>query len=86
MFLFVGYNVALVFPFIFTCTPFVKSYDITITEGKYINRTPLYMATAVLNMLTDVLLLILPIQMIVRLQMPRVQKAGLICIFGVGSA
>jgi hypothetical protein len=86
MFLFFGYNVALVFPFIFNCTSFLKSYDITIAEGKHINRTPLYMVTAVLNMLTDVLLLILPIQMIVRLQMPRVQKAGLICIFGVGSA
>lgn len=43
------------------------------------------MATAVLNMATDILLLVLPIPMVVKLQMPRVQKAGLICIFGVGS-
>ncbi|KAF1844010.1 uncharacterized protein K460DRAFT_155831 [Cucurbitaria berberidis CBS 394.84] len=86
MFLVVGYNIALVFPLIFTCTPFMKTFDVTITEGTCINRTPLYMATAVLNMLTDVALLVLPIPMIVSLQMPKVQKAGLICIFGVGSA
>lgn len=86
MFLVVGYNIALVFPLIFTCTPFMKAYDITITEGTCIDRTPLYMATAVLNILTDIILLVLPIPMIVRLQMPKVQKVGLICIFGVGSA
>ncbi|KAF2123687.1 hypothetical protein P153DRAFT_303557 [Dothidotthia symphoricarpi CBS 119687] len=86
MFVVVGYNIAIVFPLVFSCTPFMKGYDITITEGYCLDRTPLYMATAVLNMITDILILVLPIPMIVRLQMPKVQKAGLICIFGVGSA
>jgi hypothetical protein len=86
MFLVVGYNIALVFPLIFTCTPIMKNYDLFITTGSCLNRTPLYMATAVLNMITDIMLLVLPIPMIIKLQMPRVQKAGLICIFGVGSA
>lgn len=86
MFIVVGYNIALVFPLIFTCRPFMKNWDVTILEGTCINRTPIYMATAVLNMVTDIVLLVLPIPMIVKLQMPRVQKAGLICIFGVGSA
>ncbi|KAL1797158.1 hypothetical protein ACET3X_003764 [Alternaria dauci] len=85
MFLVVGYNIALVFPLIFACTPFRRNWDVTITEGSCIDRTPLYMATAVLNMATDILLLVLPIPMVVKLQMPRAQKAGLICIFGVGS-
>jgi hypothetical protein len=85
MFLVVGYNVALIFPLIFACTPIRRNWDVTITDGSCIDRTPLYMATAVLNMITDVLLLVLPIPMVIRLQMPRAQKAGLICIFGVGS-
>ena len=85
MFLVVGYNIALVFPLIFACTPFRRNWDVTITEGSCIDRTPLYMATAVLNMATDILLLVLPVPMVVRLQMPRAQKLGLICIFGVGS-
>lgn len=86
MFLVVGYNIALVFPLIFTCTPMIKNFDVFVTRGSCLNRTPLYMATAVLNMATDIILLVLPIPMIVKLQMPRIQKAGLICIFGVGSA
>lgn len=86
MFLVVGYNIALIFPLIFTCTPVMKNFDVFITAGSCLNRTPLYMATAVLNMATDIILLVLPVPMIVKLQMPRVQKAGLICIFCVGSA
>jgi hypothetical protein len=86
MFLVVGYNIALVFPLVFTCTPVMKNFDVFITSGSCLNRTPLYMATAVLNMATDIMLLLLPTPMIIKLQMPRVQKAGLICIFGVGSA
>lgn len=85
MFIVVGYNIALFFLLIFTCTPYKRNWDITITEGSCIDRTPLYMATAVLNMLTDMLLLILPIPMALKLQVPGAQKAGLLCIFGVGS-
>lgn len=85
MFIVVGYNIGIVFPLIFACRPLKRNFDVTITEGYCINRTPLYIATAVLNIVTDIMLLILPIPMIVRLQMPRVQKIGLILIFGVGS-
>ncbi|EMD96464.1 hypothetical protein COCC4DRAFT_204728 [Bipolaris maydis ATCC 48331] len=81
----IGYSIALFFPLIFACTPFKRVWDITITEGSCINRTPLYMATAVLNMVTDIYLLVLPIPMVVKLQVPRAQKAGLLCIFGIGS-
>ncbi|KAH7095342.1 hypothetical protein FB567DRAFT_601183 [Paraphoma chrysanthemicola] len=86
MFLVIGYNFALMLPLIFACRPFMRAWDITITEGSCIDRTPIYMATAVLNIITDILLLVLPIPMIVKLQMPTKQKAGLICIFGVGAA
>lgn len=86
MFLVVGYNIALVFPLIFTCKPVQKNFDVFIINGTCLDRTPIYMATAVLNMVTDILLLVLPLPMIVKLQMPRIQKIGLICVFGVGSA
>jgi hypothetical protein len=36
-------------------------------------------------MITNIILLVLPIPMVIRLQVPRAQKAGLICIFVVGS-
>ncbi|KAF2026714.1 hypothetical protein EK21DRAFT_73583 [Setomelanomma holmii] len=86
MFLVVGYNIALMLPLIFACKPFMRTWDLTITEGSCIDRTLVYMATAVLNIIADIILLILPIPVIVNLQMPRKQKAGLICMFGVGAA
>jgi hypothetical protein len=86
MFLVVSYNIALMIPLIFACKPFMKTWDVSILEGNCIDRTPVFMATAVMNMVTDILLLVLPIPMVIELQMPRVQKAGLICAFGVGSA
>jgi hypothetical protein len=66
--------------------PVKRTWDISITEGSCIDRTPVFMATAVLNMATDILLLVLPIPMIMKLQMPRAQKLGVICAFGIGSA
>ncbi|KAF1833323.1 hypothetical protein BDW02DRAFT_552717 [Decorospora gaudefroyi] len=85
MFLVVSYSTAFVFPLAFACTPVKRNWDVTVTEGSYIDRTPLYMATAVLNMVTDILLLVLPMPMVFKLHMPRAQKAGLTCIFSVGS-
>lgn len=85
MFIVIGANFALIFAFIFACTPVKRGWDITITEGSCINRAALYIATAVLNMITDILLLLLPIPIVVRLQMPRIQKLGLILIFAIGS-
>ncbi|KAI4941271.1 hypothetical protein J4E91_010848 [Alternaria rosae] len=38
MFLVVGYNIALVFPLIFACTPFRRNWDVTITEGSYSSK------------------------------------------------
>jgi hypothetical protein len=86
MFLVVGYNIALMLPLIFACKPFMKTWDVSILEGSCIDRTPVFMATAVMNMVTDILLLVLPVPMVIKLQMPRAQKAGLICAFGIGSA
>lgn len=86
MFIVIGANFALIFAFIFACSPIKRGWDVTITEGSCINRAALYIATAVLNMATDIMILVLPIPMVVKLLMPRAQKLGLILIFAVGSA
>jgi hypothetical protein len=86
MFLVIGYNIVLMCLLLFPCTPLKKTWDVSIIEGSCIDRTPVFMATAVLNMITGILLLVLPIPMVIKLQMPRAQKLGVICAFGVGSA
>jgi len=81
----VGYSSTIIFALIFACNPIAKNWDITITKGTCINRAAIYIATAVVNIATDVMLLILPIPMIFHLQMPTMQKVGVVFIFTLGS-
>ncbi|KAK4504900.1 hypothetical protein PRZ48_002863 [Zasmidium cellare] len=80
-----SYSIALAFALIFACTPLEKNWDITITTGSCVNKGQLYLATAGLNAGTDVILLVLPIPMIIKLHVPIIQKIGLILMFGIGS-
>ncbi|KPM44632.1 hypothetical protein AK830_g1897 [Neonectria ditissima] len=82
----VGYNVAIFFAVIFGCRPLQKHWTAEMTDGSCVNRPAIYIATAALGIFSDLVLLVLPIPMIVRLQMPPRQKAGLILLFTIGSA
>ncbi|KXJ85851.1 hypothetical protein Micbo1qcDRAFT_237247 [Microdochium bolleyi] len=66
------------------CTPARASWDV-LTTGTCVDVGVLYMATAVQNIATDVLIFLLPIPMVLGLQMGRRQKIGALVIFGVGS-
>lgn len=81
-----GYSMGIFFALIFACTPVAKSYDHRVTGGGCISTASLYIATAVFNIASDLILFILPIPMVVGLQMRRKQKFGLLFIFGIGSA
>ncbi|PIA98794.1 hypothetical protein CB0940_02363 [Cercospora beticola] len=69
----------------FACIPLKRVWDPTITEGHCINRGNVFMATAGLNAATDIIMLFLPMPIVFKLQVPRVQKIGLVVIFSVGS-
>lgn len=69
----------------FQCNPIRKSWDFDIEGGSCIHAGILYMATAVSNIITDVMLFILPIPMVLQLRMGLGQKIGAIVIFGIGS-
>ncbi|KAH7251603.1 hypothetical protein BKA59DRAFT_492075 [Fusarium tricinctum] len=86
LFLVAGYNLAIMLVIIFGCTPFEKSWDFTILEGSCVNRPAVYICTAILGIASDLILLVMPLPMILRLQMPRRQKAGLVVLFVIGSA
>lgn len=61
------------------------NWDVTVTGGSCINRPGLYIATAVANIVSDLVLFVLPIPMVIGLQIPLKQKIGLSLIFAVGS-
>lgn len=80
------YTIGLFFAFVFGCQPIEKNYNALITEGHCIDAAALYISTAVVNIMSDVMLFILPMPMIFNLQMPLKQKLGLFFMFGIGSA
>jgi hypothetical protein len=81
----VGYSIAILFALIFACSPIQKNWDAEITSGSCVNRTVIYVMTAVVNIGTDTMILLLPVPVVLKLKMPLIQKVGVICMFGVGS-
>ncbi|KAK8044185.1 Satratoxin biosynthesis SC1 cluster protein 4 [Apiospora rasikravindrae] len=81
-----SYTIGLFFSFLFSCDPMRRSWDVLETEGKCINQAALYIATAVANIVSDVILFVLPIPLVVKLHMPKMQKIGLFFVFAIGSA
>lgn len=84
MFVVFAYTLGIMFSLIFPCRPIVSNWDVTVT-GKCISKTGIYIATAVINIATDIALLVLPIPVLARLQMPLLEKAALIAMFSIGS-
>ncbi|KAK7994649.1 hypothetical protein PG991_016237 [Apiospora marii] len=82
------HTVVLIFVMIFSCHPLRKSWDVSIpaTEGSCIDVVKLYFATAIANIITDLILFVLPIRLILQLRMPKVQKIGVAIIFTFASA
>lgn len=80
------YTIIITFMMFFNCSPPSKAFDFSIQSGSCIDAAILYMATAVSNIITDVMLFVLPIPMVYQLHMPKVQKLGALLVFGIGSA
>ncbi|KAI4934506.1 hypothetical protein J4E85_002363 [Alternaria conjuncta] len=85
IFVVVGSCVGIVISLLAACEPFAKNIDVTVTEGQCLNKAALYIATGVLNIITDIMVIILPIPMVLRLHMSKERKIMVMGIFGVGS-
>ncbi|KAL4981840.1 hypothetical protein BDW68DRAFT_196014 [Aspergillus falconensis] len=79
-----GYSVALMLALIFACHPIERAWNAAITTGSCIDRPAVYLATAITNTVSDLVLIVVPIPAVVRLHLPTIQKIGVICIFGLG--
>ncbi|KFY32704.1 hypothetical protein V495_08825 [Pseudogymnoascus sp. VKM F-4514 (FW-929)] len=76
--------IALSFTTIFQCTPVKYSWDKTV-PGSCINIKAFWYGQSGWNTLMDVIVLILPIPVIVKLQMNRRAKLGLLAVFLLGA-
>ncbi|KAI9761537.1 MAG: hypothetical protein M4579_000928 [Chaenotheca gracillima] len=85
MFILVAYNLALMLSLIFACHPIEKSWNVLITEGSCIDRTAIYLSNGILNIITDLIIFVLPVPMVWGIQLPKRQKLGVLAFFSVGS-
>ncbi|PLB44174.1 hypothetical protein P170DRAFT_467920 [Aspergillus steynii IBT 23096] len=86
----IAYNLAVVFTAAFQCIPLSSMW--TGEQGQCINVSPPYTALAIVNVVTDVAILALPVKPVLGLQMRRGRKiqvltifllGGIVCIFGI---
>ncbi|KFY45266.1 hypothetical protein V494_01021 [Pseudogymnoascus sp. VKM F-4513 (FW-928)] len=69
----------------FHCHPVQRAYDFKILQGNCLDVGGLYIATAVSNIITDLMLFFLPTPMVLKLKMDKGQKVACILIFGLAS-
>ncbi|KAI8937382.1 hypothetical protein NX059_006586 [Plenodomus lindquistii] len=85
MFVVIGSCIGIFISLLAACKPFAKNTDVTVKEGQCLNKVSLYIATGILNIITDIMIIILPIPMALRLQISKARKVMLILLFSVGS-
>ncbi|KAJ5266942.1 hypothetical protein N7478_009750 [Penicillium angulare] len=79
-----GYSLALSLALIFACNPLQKGWDGTILRGSCINRPAVYLATAITNTVSDIVLILIPVKVVWGLRMRLIPKLGVAVIFGIG--
>ena len=65
------------------CSPIAYGWDVTIPGGHCANRDAGYLVVGIVDAVTDLLILILPMPMIWKLQIPRVRQVSLVVIFSI---
>ncbi|KAL4892368.1 hypothetical protein BDV59DRAFT_193867 [Aspergillus ambiguus] len=78
------YVLVYTFLFIFRCNPIDKNWDITITRGSCLSTRTIMTVLSVANIVMDVLTLLLPIPVIMRLNMRLAQRVSVVVLFSSG--
>jgi hypothetical protein len=78
------YSLVVAFQFLFACQPIAKYWDHTIKYGTCINSVTVWIFNSVMNSITDLAMIFLPILMMWNVQIARRQKIAVNCIFLLG--
>ncbi|KAI1828276.1 hypothetical protein F4861DRAFT_174432 [Xylaria intraflava] len=79
-----SYCIAAILATVFQCIPVVAAFDKTITNKTCVNNGHFWFANAGFSILTDVVILVIPMPLVYALQIPRVQKIALVLVFALG--
>ncbi|KAK6007013.1 hypothetical protein QM012_006021 [Aureobasidium pullulans] len=81
----VGYGLGAIFSSLFACVPVRANWDLTIAASRCINKQAFYLGNGVMNIITDLMILALPIPIVWRLTLELRQKIILSVVFTLGS-
>ncbi|KAI4717159.1 hypothetical protein E4T48_06623 [Aureobasidium sp. EXF-10727] len=81
----VGYGLGAMFSSLFACVPVRANWDMTIAPTRCINKQAFYIGNGVMNIVTDLMILCLPIPIVWRLTLELKQKIVLSFVFTLGS-
>ncbi|KAK3312802.1 hypothetical protein B0H66DRAFT_380906 [Apodospora peruviana] len=84
MFVATGYTVPSAFAFLFQCTPMNSLWDSDVVGRKCVDAVAMCNATGVLNTVTDLAILLLPIWLLRPLRIPLLKKMGVAIILMTG--
>jgi hypothetical protein len=79
-----GFWISSIFAIIFTCVPVQAAWDYTIPNAKCYGVLHYFYVAAGFNILTDLLLCLMPMPVFWSLSMPRSQRLVLCMLFGMG--
>jgi hypothetical protein len=79
-----AYGIGSFFDSLFACQPIQYFWDKTISGGSCLDRQVTWMTNAALDIITDVVIIILPMPAISVLNLPRKQKIFITIIFATG--
>ncbi len=83
MFLIGGWTISQIFIVVFSCVPVYKFWDPSV-KGTCSNNVAEQDLNAIGNIITDFLVLLLPLPVLLRLQLEKPQKIALVGIFCLG--
>lgn len=86
LFICVGSSAAVCFSLLFACRPISASWDpLQAGTATCLDRPAIYVATAAIGVLTDVMLLAFPLPTVLGLKIKTRQKVALVGLFALGS-
>lgn len=80
----ISYDIAVFFEAVLLCRPLAYTWNKSVPNGNCGNTTLAYEAVGILNLLTDLAIIILPMPLLWSLNLPAAKKLALTAIFGVG--
>lgn len=85
LFIVITWSFGSVMATVLQCLPISASWNKAVPNSRCIDSDVFWISYGILNIVTDVVILLLPVREVIRLQVPRREKIGLLVVFLLGA-